>query len=99
MAKYILTNKAVEDLGNIWNYTDNGWSEKQADSYYQMLIDSCQEIADNPRTGRSYPGIRADLSGLRVGRHIIFFRSMDKAEVEITRILHGRMDLKKRILE
>ncbi len=31
MAKYQLTNKAVEDLTNIWEYTVDTWLERQAD--------------------------------------------------------------------
>lgn len=42
MAKFLLTNKAVEDLDKIWNYTVDKLSEEQADKYYQMLIDSCK---------------------------------------------------------
>jgi toxin ParE1/3/4 len=34
MANYKLTNKAVEDLTSIWEYTVKEWSEKQADKYY-----------------------------------------------------------------
>ena len=33
MAKYSLTNKAVEDLTNIWDYTFEKWNENQADKY------------------------------------------------------------------
>jgi toxin ParE1/3/4 len=31
MAKYILINKAVEDLTKIWDYTYKVWSQSQAD--------------------------------------------------------------------
>ena len=31
MAKYHLTNKALEDLTNIWEYRVDTWSERQAD--------------------------------------------------------------------
>ena len=48
MAKYLLTRKAVEDLADIWNYTFDEWSERQADDYYNMLIASCQKITTNP---------------------------------------------------
>ncbi|KGE12746.1 plasmid stabilization system protein [Sphingobacterium deserti] len=48
MAKYVLTNKAVEDLGLIWNYTYEMWSENQADIYYQLLISSFEKIARSP---------------------------------------------------
>ena len=34
MASFHLTNKAVEDLAEIWNYTIDKWSENQADHYY-----------------------------------------------------------------
>ncbi len=33
MANYILTNKAVEDLSEIWNYTFDFWSENQSEYY------------------------------------------------------------------
>ena len=45
---YKLTNKAVDDLTKIWEYTIEKWSEQQADSYYSALLHSCQAIADNP---------------------------------------------------
>jgi len=99
MAKYKLTNKAVEDLSKIWDYTFEVWSEKQADKYYEMLISNCQEIADNPDFGKSYNGITQNLLGIKANRHIIFYRTINENYVEITRILHERMDLKKRILE
>lgn len=99
MAKYELTNKAVEDLTGIWEYTIEKWSEHQADIYYNLLIDSCQEIANNPDLGKNYEGITNDLFGLKISRHIIFYRKRLNQPIEITRILHGQMDLKNRITE
>ena len=99
MAKYKLTNKAVEDLSKIWAYTFEVWSEQQADKYYNGLISNCQEIAENPDLGNNYEGISKQLLGIKTNRHIIFYRTLSKSYVEITRILHERMDLKKRIVE
>ncbi len=99
MAEFKLTNKAVEDLAKIWDYTFEVWSEKQADKYYESLISNCQEIADNPNLGRNYDGITQNLLGMKTNRHIIFYRMLNINYVEITRILHERMDLKKRITE
>ena len=98
MSNFELTNKAVEDLSKIWNYTFEVWSERQADKYYKMLISNCQEIADNPVLGKSYHGIARNLLGIKANRHIIFYRTINENSVEITRILHERMDLKNRIL-
>jgi len=65
MAKYNLTNKAVEDLTIIWDYTFDKWSEKQADKYYELLLDSCQDIANNPDLGKNYSGVKNELFGLK----------------------------------
>ena len=99
MAKYKLTNKAVADLSNIWEYTYEVWSEKQADKYYDILISNCEDIAENPNLGKVYKGISKRLLGVKVNKHIIFFRTINQNYIEITRILHERMDLKKRIVE
>jgi len=99
MVKYKLTNKAVDDLTQIWNYTIVRWSENQADKYYRMLLDNCNDVANNPESGRSYSGVSENLLGFRAGRHIIFYRRIDDNEIEIIRILHEQMDLKNRIKE
>ena len=48
MAKVRFTNKAVEDLSEIWNYTFDKWSESQADIYYTSLVSACRKVAANP---------------------------------------------------
>lgn len=97
MVKYKLTREAVKDLTTIWEYTWEKWSEKQADSYYELLLENCQHIADNPNIGKSYLTIQQELFGLKIKRHIIFYRKLDNQPIEITRILHERMDLKTRL--
>jgi toxin ParE1/3/4 len=99
MAKYKFTNKAVDDLTQIWNYTRYKWSENKADKYYYMLIENCNEVANNPDLGRNYSGVSGNLLGFKAGRHIIFYRRIEDDEVEITRILHEQMDIKNRTKE
>lgn len=99
MAKYRLTNKAVDDLAQIWTYTLHRWSENQADKYYQMLLDNFNDITNNPDLRKNYSGVFESLLGFKAGRHIIFYRKIDDNEIEIIRILHEQMDLKSRIKE
>jgi toxin ParE1/3/4 len=99
MAKYFLTHKAVDDLSKIWEYTYEAWSENQADKYYQLLIETCREISKSPDIGENYSEISDDLLGLRVGKHVVFYRKIKTKEIEVLRILHERMDLKNRIKE
>jgi len=99
MSKFKFTNKAVDDITRIWNYTFDNWSENQADTYYHMILQNCKEVANSPELGKNYSGVTENLLGFKAGRHIIFYRKIDETEVEITRILHEQMDLKNRITE
>lgn len=92
MGKFKFSKKAVDDLSSIWDYTLNEWSELQADKYYLMLIDTCQEIVVNPKIGKDYSSIAKNLFGITSGCHIIFYRRLRNKDVEIVRILHEQMD-------
>jgi toxin ParE1/3/4 len=92
-----LSNKAVDDLSAIWKYTCYTWSETQADKYYYMILDTCQEIADQKSTAKQYPEIHPEIFGAKAGQHLLFFRRIKTDRIEIIRILHNRMDLKNRI--
>jgi len=99
MLKYSLSNKAVEDLSGIWNYTYDTWSENQADKYYELLIYFCEEIAENPTIGKNYDEIDKNIFRYRAGRHIIFYQITQANKIEVLRILRESMDLKNRMLE
>lgn len=98
MARLQFSNKAIEDLSNIWAYTVRQWSEQQADIYYQMLITSCNKIVKNPTLlGRKYNEIADGLLGFKASKHLIFYKITDVDNILIIRILHEQMDLKNRI--
>jgi toxin ParE1/3/4 len=99
MAKYQLTNKAVNDISEIWNYTADNWSEIQADTYYDLLLNTCQDLADGKIMGKNYPEINSAISGYRAGQHILFYQTSSNKEILIVRILHVNMDLKNRMQE
>lgn len=94
MAKLKFTNNAVKDLSDIWIYTVETWTENQADKYYKLIISACSTIAKKPQIGKFYPEIYPDLQGRLTSKHIIFYRVLKDQSIEITRILHERMDLK-----
>lgn len=99
MAKFFLSNQAVEDLSKIWDYTYEVWSENQADHYYELLMEACKEIAKSPNIGKNYDDIEKNTIGFKVGKHIIFYQEIKPREILVVRILHERMDLKYRIEE
>ena len=97
MAKYYLTNLAVNDLAEIWEYTYEEWSEKQANKYYKLLLESCQELANYPNFGKNYELIQPDLLGFKTNQHLVFYRIISVKEIGIIRILNERMDLKSKL--
>jgi toxin ParE1/3/4 len=99
MAKVILRQEAIDDLNDIWVYTIDEWSEKQADKYYIAIEFACAQIGKTPELGEEYDGISKNLLGLRTGKHIIFYQIISKDRIEVVRILHERMDLKTRLDE
>ncbi|MEC5174523.1 MULTISPECIES: type II toxin-antitoxin system RelE/ParE family toxin [Chryseobacterium] len=99
MGNYFLTHKAVEDITKIYEYTYEFWSEKQADLYYEELINYFQLLCENPYIGKNYTEIKSDIYGFTANKHIIFYRILNTETIEIERILGTDMDLKNRMKE
>ncbi|MBQ1177150.1 MAG: type II toxin-antitoxin system RelE/ParE family toxin [Paludibacteraceae bacterium] len=96
MNPYNLTKQAVSDLENIWTYTYYQWSEKQADSYYQLLTSTFEKIASIPLAyGKQYDHVMVGLRGCKVKQHIIFYIIQPNNSTLIVRILHASMDFKR----
>jgi toxin ParE1/3/4 len=99
MAKVNYSKRAVEDLANIWDYTHDEWSERQADKYYMILIQACQEIATDTKKGKPYEDVAEGIQGFLIYRNIILFKRLTAAEILVIRILHSQMNLKSKELE
>ena len=98
MAKYIISQKAIEDLDGIWEYTLKTWSEEQADRYYAHLTQSIAILTKLPEfLGQDFNIVKPGLWGYHVGRHIIFYRKDVDGTVWIERVLHERMDYNRHI--
>ncbi|MDX8355674.1 type II toxin-antitoxin system RelE/ParE family toxin [Cognatiyoonia sp. IB215182] len=95
MPKYRLAPRAEKDLVDIWNYTASQWSENQAGSYYDDIMDAIERLADGSSKGRPVT-VRTGYEKYAVGQHFVFFQ---KADIGITviRILHQRMDVERHL--
>ena len=99
MAEYLITNKAIDDLSDIWNYSFAQFSENQADLYYLDLISYCEMLAENPNIGKKYDEIDVGILGFVAKKHLIFNRILNSNEILIIRILSGNVNLKNRYRE
>lgn len=71
-------------------YTLRTWGEAQTIVYIDELEACCQQLADDPVSGRSCDDIRPGLYRREQGKHVIFFRR-DSGGILVSRILHERM--------
>lgn len=99
MASFYLTNAAKTDLKEIGRYTRKQWGVAQRDKYLTMLDGCFQDLAAQPLRGQDCSNIRAGYRKYSAGSHVIFYRQADDAVIEIVRILHGRMDTERHLLE
>ncbi len=95
--QYRISKEAIEDLNKIWVYTLNKWSKEQADRYYTLIIAEIEFISNNFLTGKSVEQTRKNYRVTKIKSHLIFYRRTESDMVEIVRILHQRMDIKKRL--
>ncbi len=96
--EYKISKEALNDLEDIWLYTFENWSIKQADRYYALLMDEIEYISENPKSGKDYNHIREGYLRARVKSHLIFYKVNLTADiVEIVRILHQQMDIDERL--
>ncbi|KJZ17907.1 type II toxin-antitoxin system RelE/ParE family toxin [Loktanella sp. S4079] len=93
MPKYRLAPRAEKDLVDIWNYTVSRWSQNQASSYYDDIIDAIERLAEGISQGRRVT-VRDGYEKYAVGQHFVFFQRADTG-ITVVRILHQRMDVER----
>lgn len=94
---YDISKQALSDLNKIWIYTFHKWSKKQADRYYDLIIGEIEFISDNFLAGKSVEQTRKNYRVTKIKSHLIFYKKVENEIVEIIRILHQRMDIKKHL--
>lgn len=91
MARTLRLSPAAEaDFDDIWVYTSQHWSRKQANTYYDKLFDACEDLASGKKQGRP-SGILPDCKKYSCGSHVIYYTESAQ-HCNIVRILHQRQD-------
>ena len=97
MSGSIISEKALEDINNIWIYTAENWSVEQANRYYNLIYDEIEYIVKNFEMARDFEKIRKSYRYSKVNSHLIFFKKDKTNEIEVVRVLHEKMDLENRL--
>ncbi|WP_145751213.1 type II toxin-antitoxin system RelE/ParE family toxin [Nitrospirillum amazonense] len=94
--RYRLRPAAVRDLEAIWDYTESRWGVGQAETYLRQLWHHLRMLAAQPDLGRSCDEVRPGYYKYPAGSHLLFYRTT-AAGIEVVRVLHERMDVKRHL--
>lgn len=94
MADYVLSQRADEDLEEIYVYSFREFGEHQADAYLLSLHDCFIALAENPGLGRDQGFILPNVFRFDHESHVIFYTVRDPG-IFIVRVLHNSMDTKR----
>jgi toxin ParE1/3/4 len=97
MSRYIISEKALDDINKIWIYTAENWSIEQADRYYNLLFDEIEYIADHFEMARDYGNVRKNYRCSKVKSHLVFFKKTKHNEIEVIRVLHERKGIENQL--
>lgn len=98
--KFKISQKANDDIENIWLYTFENWSREQADRYFNLIMDEIEYLTKNSESGKNYSYLRKGYFRSIIKSHFIFYKvNHKKEEIEIIRILHQRMEAESRLNE
>lgn len=99
MTSFTLTRKALADLAGIGRYTQETWGVAQRNTYLTMLDGCFRQLTENPHIGTDCSDIRKGYRKHKAGKHLIFYRATTAKKIEIVRVLHGRMDIDRKLFE
>ena len=93
------------DFANILKWTTENFGERQSRNYRDTLVQAIGELADGPDVAGSkardeiMPGLRTLHVARRDrhGSHFLMYRAAPNSTIEIVRILHDRMDLRRHV--
>ena len=92
MTNYRLSRAAQEDLWQIKQYSLTAWGKLQTQKYLDDIEAILETLTISPEMGKKRDDLIIGLRSFTIQQHVIFYR-LSQEELEVVRILHGRMDI------
>ena len=90
--KINITPRARADLYNIWEYTVENWSEKQANKYISSIHDRLNNLSETPFIGKQRKDIASGYYSFPCLEHLIFYLIQEDS-IDIIGVPHQQMDI------
>ncbi len=96
MGRYQLSKAAQFDIDDLYAKGILEYGLRQADLYYDGLIERFEFLTDNSNIGVNSDELAPNLQRFPYGRHVVFFTSTDTG-IMIVRVLGEEMDFERHI--
>jgi toxin ParE1/3/4 len=97
--KFKISQRALQDLNDIWLYTYTNWSIIQADRYYNIILDEIEFLSQEIYNGKSRDYIKIGYRSVNIKSHIVFYKISNENVLEVVRILHKMVDIETKLNE
>ena len=87
---YKLSNKAEQDLRNIYRYTVSNFGQLQAEAYLSGLEETLIQISSTPMLAQKVDDIRTGYRRYLYQEHAVYFIEK-KSFIYVVRVLHQQM--------
>jgi toxin ParE1/3/4 len=94
MREPTLTDRAKDDLLELWHTIASNRDERTADRFTAKILDKCQSYAQFPESGPLRVEISLGLRSFPVAPYVVFYRPYEDT-ILVVRILHGHRDVKR----
>ncbi len=91
MHEIIKSQRAKNDLKEIYLYSYNKWGDGKAVEYLMQIDAGLQELISYPQLGKSRDSIRKGYRSIQINHHVIYYRVEEENDINIIRVLHERM--------
>lgn len=90
MKAFRFSERAIEDVRQIAQYTSQTWGLRQTANYIDTLIETCDQLAWFPGMGIRVVFRSLECRYFLAGEHKIIYRQVSDDLIEIAAIIHNR---------
>lgn len=96
--KLLLTQRALQDIQEIFDYSVESWGKRAAEKYLDAIEAALDRVKTQPALLRPEPDLHAALTFYRFDQHLLVCDARSNSMVVLT-VVHASMDIPARLAE
>lgn len=97
-AKLLVTERALQDIQSIFDYSAEQWGKRAADKYLDEIEAGLERLKTNPDLLWPEPDFHLALTFYRINKHLLVCDARPESIILLT-VVHSSMDVPTRLAE